>query len=523
MEFDFWLKIIGLELHLQGLLRAGDFAMMKLPMKKFYITTPIYYVNDVPHVGHAYTTVVADVLSRYYKTAGREVFFLTGVDEHGAKVAEAAKTAGKSPGDFVDDLAPRFKETWKNLNIIYSEFFRTTNPKHEVEVQKFISELKDLGFIEKRKYEGLYCTGCEKFLMPDELIDGCCPDHGEKPEKHSEENYFFLLSKFGDKLLSIIESGTVEILPESRKNEIVSKIKQGLEDVSISRQKVEWGIPFPDDESQTIYVWIDALFNYFSAEKIYFSNCHAELDSVSNEIPKQVRGDYAVWPPDIQLMAKDILWFHAVIWPAMLLALDLPLPKKIFAHGFFTVNGQKMSKTRGNVLDPNKLVEKFGADAVRYCLLRQFPFGEDGDISEEKIATRYQSELSNGIGNLVQRTISMIIRYDCHPEQSEGSLDSSPPIADQNDKIEKLIQDLKFDQALQEINSEVTRLNQYIEENKPWELAKSNKEKLVVVLSKVHQSLIGLVVLLSPFMPETAEKMKKQLETLKPKPLFPRK
>ena len=431
--------------------------------KKFYITTPIYYINDVPHVGHAYTTIAADVLSRYYQSKGEDVFFLTGVDEHGAKIAEAAKKAGLEPKAFADSLVPRFQEAWKNLNINYSEFFRTTNPIHEKIVQDLILELKDKGFVEKKKYSGLYCTACEKFLQPDELVDGCCPDHGTKPEEHSEENYFFLLSKFGDKLSRAIEAGDYEILPESRKNEVLGKIKNGLEDVSISREKVEWGIPFPSDENQTIYVWIDALINYWSATKIYQTN-NEKLITNSNSETADNSSLFAVnldvWPPNIHLMAKDILWFHAIIWPAMLMALDLPLPKKVFAHGFFTVGGQKMSKTRGNVLDPNALVEKFGADAVRYALLREFPFGEDGDISEEKIAARYQSELSNGLGNLLQRTLSMINKYEIDlssrtcfgiPEEKRDS-GSESGMTENNDKISKLIEELKFDQALQELS-----------------------------------------------------------------------
>jgi len=473
--------------------------------KKFYITTPIYYINDVPHIGHAYTTVAADVLARYHRSKGEDVFFLTGVDEHGAKIAEAASRAGLEAKEFADSLVPRFEEAWKNLNIKYSEFFRTTNAKHQEIVKKLIMDLKERGYVEKRNYQGLYCTACEKFLLSDELKDGKCPDHGTEPEEHSEENYFFLLSKLADKLLKVIESGEVEVLPQSRKNEVIGKIKAGLEDVSISREKVEWGIPFPGDESQTIYVWIDALINYWSATKIY------QVESLKSKVASD-----GIWPPDIHLMAKDILWFHAIIWPAMLLALDMPLPKKVFAHGFFTVGGQKMSKTRGNVLDPNKLVEKFGADAVRYALLREFPFGEDGDISEEKIAHRYQSELSNGLGNLLQRAISMINKYEVEVESRKSKVESD------DKKISNLIEELRFDQALQEINGEIARLNQYIEENKPWELAKKNKDELVLILTKVYQALESLILPLSIFMPETSEKMKKQLETLEPKPLFPR-
>jgi len=487
-------------------------------MKKvFYITTPIYYINDVPHIGHAYTTVAADVLARYYRGKGEDVFFLTGVDEHGAKIAEAASRAGMEPKEFTNSLVPRFEEAWKNLNIKYSEFFRTTNPKHEEIVKKLILDLKDRGYVEKRNYQGLYCTACEKFLLPDELKDGKCPDHGTEPKEHFEENYFFLLPKLADKLLKVIESGEIVISPQSRKNEVIGKIKAGLEDVSISREKVEWGIPFPGDESQTIYVWIDALINYWSATKIYQVQSPKSLVSPSASRGGKVQSD-GIWPPDIHLMAKDILWFHAIIWLAILLALDIPLPKKIFAHGFFTVDGQKMSKTRGNVLDPNKLVKIFGADAVRYALLREFPFGEDGDISEEKIAHRYQSELSNGLGNLVQRTISMVNKYNVEIRNPNDEKNPKSELG----KIGKLVEELKFDQALQEVNSEITRLNQYIEENKPWELAKKNKDELVLILTKVYQALESLILPLSIFMPETANNMRVQLETLKPAPLFPR-
>ena len=463
--------------------------------KKIYITTPIYYVNDVPHIGHAYTTVAADVLSRYYKQNGREVFFLTGTDEHGAKIAEAAEKAKLKPKEFVDTLIPKFQTAWKNLNIKYSEFFRTTDKKHEEIVVDFVKRLQEKGFVEKRKYSGLYCVGCERYLLPDELVDGKCPDHNTIPKEQSEENYFFLLSKFSDKLLNIIESDSLEVLPVARKNEVLGKIKQGLEDVSISREKVEWGIPFPDDESQTIYVWIDALINYYSAQKVFDQT--------------------EIWPADVHLMAKDILWFHAIIWPALLLALDIPLPKRVFAHGFFTVDGKKMSKTLGNVLDPNKLVEKFGADAVRYALLREFPFGEDGDISEEKIAIRYQNDLGNGLGNLVQRTLGMINKYNVKIQNPNDKPDS-------NDKISKLIEELKFDQALQEIWREIANLNSYIDENKPWELAKSDKTKLAETLNCVFSCLIFLADEISPFMPETAGKMSSQLKTLKPEVLFPR-
>jgi len=476
--------------------------------KKYYITTPIYYINDVPHIGHAYTTIAADVLARYHAAKGDEVFFLTGVDEHGAKIAEAAKKAGKVPKDFVDDLVPKFKSAWKAMNINYSEFFRTTDPKHEKLVADFVGNLNKKGYVEKRSYEGCYCVGCERYLKPEELVDGKCPDHKIEPVLQSEENYFFKLSQFGDKLTALINSGELEIGPKERKNEVLGKIKQGLEDVSISRAAVEWGIKFPGDDSQTIYVWIDALLNYYTATKIY--------------------GKEEIWPADLHLMAKDILWFHAIIWPAMLLALELPLPKKVFAHGFFTIGGAKMSKTIGNVLDPIKLAEKYGTDAIRYSLLREFPFGEDGDISEEKIALRYEKDLGNGLGNLLQRTISMINKYEIKLDRKSGYFDKGENSESELMPDAELIYDsylpsLKFDLVLNEIWSGIKGLNAYIDEKKPWALAKlTHKVELERVLNVVFWQLFEIADLIQPFMPETSEKIKKQLTSLRPEPLFPR-
>jgi methionyl-tRNA synthetase len=497
-------------------------------MSKYYITTPIYYINDVPHIGHAYTTIAADVLARYYRKKGDEVFFLTGTDEHGAKIAEAAEQAGKAPADFVNDLRPAFKKAWEKLNISYDEFFYTSNPKHEKLVQEFVQTLKDKGFIEKRKYEGLYCVGCEKFLKEADLADGLCPDHKKAPAKQAEENYFFKLSDpvISNKLVSLISLNELEIGPESRKNEVLGKIKQGLEDVSISRAAVEWGVPFPGDEKQTIYVWIDALLNYYTATKIY--------------------GKEEFWPANLHLMAKDILWFHAVIWPAMLMAADLPLPKKVFAHGFFTINNQKMSKTLGNVIDPVEVTDKFGADAVRYALLREFPFGEDGDISEEKIANSY-NKLANNIGNLVQRTLSMINKYSIaipassvipakagiqevalqNSNQTPGSpgttLKNTAGPEDDNLNVDTDLDNLDFMGALRKIDEFAEKQNQFIASTQPWALAKEGKgEELTQVLTSVYQSLYVIAELIEPFMPETAQKMKKQLETLQPEPLFPR-
>ncbi|HOX40802.1 MAG TPA: methionine--tRNA ligase [bacterium] len=502
--------------------------------KKYYITTPIYYVNDVPHIGHAYTTIAADVLARFHKTKGEDVFFLTGTDEHGAKIAEAASKAGKEPKDFVDELAPKFQETWKKLNIEYSEFFRTTNPEHEKLVQEFMQKVKDNGYIEKRSYSGLYCISCERYYKPEELIDGkLCPDHKRDCVEQTEENYFFLLSKFGDQLIKKIENGEFEIGPESRKNEIISKIKLGLEDVSVSRANVKWGIPFPGDQEQTIYVWFDALLNYWTAGKIYFPQMddgrpNNEQQTEQSQNTKYEIRNTSLWPADLHLMAKDILWFHAVIWPAMLIAAGEEAPKKVFAHGFFTINGQKMSKTLGNVIDPNDVVDKFGADAVRYALLREFPFGEDGDISLERIRKRYDEELSNTLGNLLQRTLVMIKKY-CAQEFSNYQFPSASWRINQSSitqfqkQVSSEINNLQFSRALEKVMEFTGSLNQLINEKAPWVLAKEGKdEEAAAVLSQVFAGIVEIAESLVPFMPETAGKMKKQLETLEPEPLFPR-
>lgn len=473
---------------------------------KFYVTTPIYYVNDIPHIGHAYTTIAADVLARYHKSIGDEVFFLTGTDEHGAKIAEAAEKSGENPKNFVDQLVPRFKKAWESLNISYDEFIRTTDSKHEKIVQDFVKELQKKGYVEKRKYEGLYCVSCERFYTKEELDEGKCPDHQRECVKHSEENYFFLLAKAEKNfdLSGKIRRNEIEVQPAARKNEVLGKIKSGLEDVSISREKVAWGIKFPGNETQTIYVWVDALINYLSATKMYKNG--------------------PVWPADIHLMAKDILWFHAIIWPAMLLSIGEKPPRKVFAHGYFTIDGKKMSKTIGNTINPIKEVEKYGnPDVLRYALLREFPFGEDGDISEGKIKTRYENDLGNELGNLFQRTISMINKYEIEVGPSEIlSIDKKIGGSSVRSKISSEIENLKFYQALEDIWKIIRDLNAEIDKSKPWELAKSDPKELSRVLSFIYENLLGISELLTPFMPETAEKMKKQLKTLEPEPLFPR-
>jgi len=489
--------------------------------KKFYITTPIYYINDVPHIGHGYASIATDVIARYHRKQGEEVFFLTGTDEHGAKIAEAAAKLDETPKEFVDKLDLKFRAAWKLLNISNDEYIRTTDSLHGEIVSKLVEKLVERGFVEKRSYEGLYCVGCEKYMKESELVNGLCPDHLKKPVIQSEENYFFKLSAFADQLKSKIESDEIMIRPESKKHEILGKINLGLDDISISRAHVEWGIPFPGDPEQTIYVWIDALINYYSATKMYN------------------REEF--WPADLHIVGKDIFWFHAVIWSAVLLALDLPVYKKLFVHGYFTVDGQKMSKTIGNVIKPEDLVAKYGTDAVRYYVLSAFPFGADGDVSLEKMNQAYL-KLANEIGNLFQRTIAMINKYEIKVSSSvipaqagiQANSDGSPgtslenTVGPEDDNLQYIdikpeMAELQLMEALRKIMLFAEDQNKAIAATQPWALAKEGKnEELASFLAKTHSKLIVLADALVPFMPETAEKMKDQLATLKLEPLFPR-
>lgn len=473
--------------------------------KKFYITTPIYYVNDIPHIGHAYTTVAADVLARYYRMilGADNVYFLTGTDEHGAKIAQAAAKADLNPLDFVDAKAAKFQMAWDRLDISNNDFIRTTEKRHEKIVTEFWKQLKTAKTPKRNpaiyvaEYEGLYCVGCESFKTEDELIELKCPDHKTKCEIVKEKNWFLRLSDYGETLKDLIESGEFKVLPIERRNEILGLINLGLKDVAISRQNVKWGIPVPFDKSQTTYVWIDALSNYISA-----------LGGPKGKLYKKF------WPADVHLMAKDILKFHALIWPAMLLALKLPLPKIIFAHGFFTIDGQKMSKTIGNVIDPEELVSKYGSDATRYLLLSQFGFGTDGDFAKERLDNLYNAALANEFGNLVSRVLAMTEKY-FEGNVPKVKLDDKYFVFDLKTDWERydfFMRNLKFEDALNVIWQNIRAANAYIDKEKPWEMAVgAGKEDLPKVIYNLLEILRQCSWMVLPFMPQVSDKILEQL------------
>jgi len=481
-------------------------------MSKFYITTPIYYVNDKPHIGHAYTTVLADVLARYHRLMGEEVFFLVGTDEHGAKIEAAAEQAGKSPREFCDENVEAFREAWKSLDISYSNFIRTTDSSHEKAVSNALEYLYKKDFIYKGVYKGLYCRGCEQYKTDDDLVDGKCPDHQTEPEVMEEESYFFRLSQFGGELERSISGGKLKIEPAERKNEVLSFIRNGLQDISISRKKIKWGVPLPFDKKFTTYVWVDAFLNYLTGL--------GWDGKISPRPPLKKggeRGGLKFWPPDVQLMSKDILRVHATIWPALLLALKIPLPKKLYIHGFFTINGQKMSKSLGNVIWPKQLTEKFGADGTRYLLMSSLADGHDGDISWEKLTAKYNTDLANELGNLVSRVMNLAKGFEIAVR--DGSLKIK------SEKVRKLLDEIKPKEALDEIWKEVDWANKYVEETRLWELVKTNKKQAKRVLEELLAGLINIAENLKPFMPETAERVIKILESgeiKKGEILFPR-
>ena len=471
--------------------------------KKFYITTPIYYVNDVPHIGHAYTTIAADVVARFKRLEEYEVFFLTGTDEHGQKVQQAAENSKLTPQEHVDKLHQRFKELWLKLNISNSDFIRTTEERHKVVVSNILQTLFDRDEIYRDSYEGWYCTPCERFWTEKDLQENNCPECQRKVEKIKEYNYFFRMSKYQQWLVEKIKNEPHFILPVSRRNEVLGFLDKPLEDLCISRPKsrLPWGIPLPFDEEYVTYVWFDALINYISV--------HGSLAEIKNS---------SYWPADHNMVGKDILTTHAVYWSTMLKAIGLEPPKNIFAHGWWTVNGQKMSKSLHNVVEPNQLADQFGVDVIRYFLLREVPFGLDGDFSHKALIGRLNSDLANNLGNLLNRTVNMMKKY------FDGIIPTSATLGDEDSDLEskareviaevqKLYDELAFNKILQKIWELVDITNQYIDKTGPWNLSKTDegKERLKTVMYNSAESLRVLGVLLFPFMPKSCESLMLQL------------
>ncbi len=476
--------------------------MAKKNKRKFFVTTPIYYVNDVPHIGHAYTTIIADALARFHRLRGHDVFFLTGTDEHGQKIEKAAAEKGLKPKELADQVVVRFKQLWQELNISYDYFIRTTESFHEKGVQKIFARLRQKGDIYKGTYDGWYCVSDENFLPEDIPLEPSgekiCPDCGKKAILVSEECYYFRLSAYQEKLLAFYEHNPDFVRPASRMNEVVSFVRQGLRDLSITRTTVKWGIPVPEDPKHTIYVWFDALHNY--------------ITGIGYDWDKELFARF--WPADLHLIGKDILRFHAIFWPAFLMAADFPLPKTVFGHGWWLKDETKMSKSRGNVLDPHLILQTFGPDPLRYFMLREIPIGQDGNFSHEGFLHRVNSDLANDLGNLVHRTLTMIWNYfagkidEVGPEQKEDFA-VREAFLHLKEKVELCFEDYAINRALEETWAYINSVNKYLAENEPWKIASdpAQRGRLGRILLETARAIWGIAYLLYPVMPASCEKI----------------